>query len=464
VRERTIELGPYRARLARADLIRPLGRVSQVVGLIIEASGLRASVGEVCWIRSGRGPIQAEVVGFKEDRLLLMPFGNIQGIGPGSEVVVTGRPFRVPVGKGFVGRVFNGLAHPIDGRERPAVEAEVPLHRQPVPPLDRRRISEPFTTGIRAIDGPLTCGKGQRVGIFSGSGVGKSTLLGMIARHTAADLNVIGLIGERGREVNDFIAKDLGPEGLRRSILVVATSDEPPLIRRQAAYVATAIAEYFRDLGRDVLFMMDSLTRFAMAQREIGLAVGEPPTTRGYPPSVFALLPQVLERAGTINHRGSITGFYTILVEGDDLNEPIADAARAILDGHVVLSRELAAQGHYPPVDILQSVSRLMPELTDPEHRAAALNLRDALAALKEAQDLLNIGAYVSGSNPRVDRALELRERINTFLRQPVEERTDLPATRDHLIALFQRAPKVRDQGQRTQWTGSGRAGGIPVS
>ncbi len=441
-----IDLQPYRARLVRADLIRPLGRVSRVVGLVIEATGLKVPVGEICRIRTSRGSLPAEVVGFKEDRLFLMPFGDIQGIRPGSEVMATGRPFLVPVGKGFAGRIFNGLAQPIDGREGPAVEAEVPLHRQPPPPLERARVCEPFATGIRAIDGPLTTGKGQRVGIFSGSGVGKSTLLGMIARYAAADLNVIGLIGERGREVNDFIAKDLGPEGLRRSILVVATSDEPPLIRRQAAYVATAMAEHFRDLGLDVLFLMDSLTRFAMAQREIGLATGEPPTTRGYPPSVFALLPRLLERAGPAP-RGSITGFYTILVEGDDLNEPVTDAARAILDGHIVLSRELTSQGHYPPVDILPSVSRLMPELTDPAHRAAASNLRDALAALEEAKDLINIGAYVPGSNPRVDRALELRDRINAFLRQPVEERADFSETRERLISLFQTKPSaISDQ------------------
>jgi flagellar protein export ATPase FliI len=428
--------------VAKANLVRSLGKVTKVVGLVVEAVGQEAFIGELCRIRSaGSHDVLAEVVGFHGETLLLMPLGEIHGIRPGSEVVAVGRPFEVPVGRSMLGRVVNGLGHPIDGKAPMEIEARCSVHRHPPAPMTRAPIIEPLATGIRVIDGLLTCGKGQRVGIFAGSGVGKSTLLGMIARYTEADVNVIALVGERGREVREFIARELGEEGLRRSVVVVATSNEPSLLRRQAAFVATAIAEYFRDQGKHVLLMMDSLTRFALAQREIGLSVGEPPTTRGYPPSAFAMLPGLLERAGTADHGGSITGLYTILVEGDDMNEPVADHARAILDGHIVLTRELAERNHYPPVDFLGSVSRLMSAVAPPEMRGAAAKLRELLAAHRQAQDLINIGAYVSGSNPKVDEALRYMTRIEAFLRQSPDERPDFAGTAEQLIALF--APVV---------------------
>lgn len=434
--------GLARTRVAKADLIRSIGKVTKVIGLVVEAVGQEAFIGELCRIRSARShDIWAEVVGFREETLLLMPFGEIQGIRPGSEVVAVGRPFEVPVGRAMLGRVVNGLGRPIDGKATLEVEARCSVHRHPPSPMTRVPIVEPLPTGIRVIDGLLTCGKGQRVGIFAGSGVGKSTLLGMIARYTEADVNVIALVGERGREVREFITKDLGEDGLNRSVVVAATSDEPSLLRRQAAYVATAIAEYFRDQGKHVLLMMDSLTRFALAQREIGLSVGEPPTTRGYPPSVFALLPRLLERAGTADHGGSITGLYTILVEGDDMNEPVADHARAILDGHIVLTRELAERNHYPPVDFLASVSRLMPAVAAREVRSAAARLKELLAAHRQAQDLINIGAYVSGSSPKVDEALRHMAQIEGFLRQSPDERADFSGTVEQLLTLF--APAV---------------------
>ena len=432
------DLERYRRGLITRDLVRTLGTVTQVVGLVIEAVGQVGVVGDLCELRSRRraAPLLAEIVGFREGRLLLMPLGELNGIGPGCEVVATHRALTVPAGPGLLGRVVSALGEPLDGRRPIPIEAAMPVHASPPAAMGRRRILEPLPVGIRAIDGLLTCGKGQRIGIFAGSGVGKSTLLGMIARNTDAEVNVIGLVGERGREVKDFLEKDLGPEGLKRSVLVVATSDEPPLVRRQAAFTATAIAEYFRDQGRDVILMMDSVTRFAMAQREIGLSVGEPPTTRGYPPSAFAMLPGLLERAGTAAGPGSITGLYTILVEGDDMNEPIADAARSILDGHVVLARELATRNHYPPVDVLQSISRLMADVTAPEHQAAAARVREALAAHREVEDLLNIGAYVPGSNPRVDHALRHLDGITGFLRQGITERADYRATAEHLTRL----------------------------
>lgn len=430
--------GLARARVDKANLIRSLGKVTKVVGLVIEAVGQEAFIGELCRIRSaGRHDVWAEVVGFHGEILLLMPLGEIHGIRPGSEVVAAGRPFEVPVGRSMLGRVVNGLGRPIDGKAPVEVEARCSVHRHPPSPMTRAPIIEPLATGIRVIDGLLTCGKGQRVGIFAGSGVGKSTLLGMIARYTEADVNVIALVGERGREVREFITKELGEDGLRRSVVVVATSNEPSLLRRQAAYVATAIAEYFRDQGKHVLLMMDSLTRFALAQREIGLSVGEPPTTRGYPPSAFAMLPGLLERAGTADHGGSITGLYTILVEGDDMNEPVADHARAILDGHIVLTRELAERNHYPPVDFLGSVSRLMSVVAPREVRVAASKLRELLAAHRQAQDLINIGAYVSGSNPKVDEALRYMTQIEAFLRQSSDERSDFPGMVERLVTLF---------------------------
>lgn len=430
--------GPF-DHLRRADLIRVRGKVTQVIGLVIEATGQVASVGELCRIRprgAGR-EVMAEVVGFRDDHLLLMPLGDLHGVGPGSELLATGRPFRVGVGPSLLGRIVDGLGRPMDGKGDLDVEGFYPIHQLPPSPLQRKRVTEPLSTGVRAIDGFLTIGRGQRVGIFSGSGVGKSMLLGMIARYTAADVNVIGLIGERGREVKDFIERDLGPEGLSRSVLVVATSDEPPLVRRQAALMATTIAESFRDRGKAVFLMMDSVTRFAQAQREIGLTIGEPPTTRGYPPSVFALLPKLLERAGTTEHEGSITGLYTILVEGDDLADPIADSVRAILDGHTILSRELATKNHYPAIDVLQSVSRLMMDIMPPEHQAAAGEIRELLATYRSAQDLINIGAYVAGSNPKIDRAIRLIDRINAYLRQPMTERTEFKESAGKLFEIL---------------------------
>jgi flagellum-specific ATP synthase len=419
----SLSLAACRERLRSADLVRVNGCVTQVVGLVVESTGPRAAVGEVCEIHYHRNkpPVMAEVVGFRENRALLMPLGPMEGIGPGSVVVPTHGALAVPVGPGLLGRVIDSLGHPIDGRGPIEALHYRPVQSAPPNPLERRRIEEPLPTGIRAIDACLTCGRGQRFGVFAGSGVGKSILMGMVARKSAAQVNVIGLVGERGREVKDFIERDLRDEGLARSVVVAVTGDRPALLRVKGALLATAVAEYFRDQGMDVLLMIDSITRVAMAQREIGLTVGEPPTTRGYTPSVFALLPQFLERAGT-NPRGSITGLYTVLVEGDDMNEPIADAARSILDGHIVLSRRLAARGHYPAIDVLDSVSRVMIDVTGPEHRAQAREIVDVLATYREAEDLVNIGAYVKGSNPRIDHALARIDPVNAFLRQDVDE------------------------------------------
>ncbi|HHV61038.1 MAG TPA: flagellar protein export ATPase FliI [Firmicutes bacterium] len=431
----------YLQLLKSVDPIKAVGRVTQAIGLVIESRGPKARIGELCRISNTRrdgetGWTWAEVVGFREEKVLLMALGDRNGIEPGSEVVATGRALSVRVGPGLLGRVIDGLGNPIDGKGPIDWEDEYPIEQLPPDPLSRKRIQEPLALGVRAIDGILTCGKGQRVGIFSGSGVGKSTLLGMIARNTTADVNVIALIGERGREVREFIEKDLGDEGLARSVVIVATSDKAALVRLKGALLATAVAEYFRDMNKDVMLMMDSLTRFAMAQREIGLAIGEPPTTRGYTPSVFSLLPRLLERAGT-SSRGSITGLYTVLVEADDMNEPIADAARSILDGHIVLTRELAAANHYPAIDVLSSVSRVMVDITSKEHQAAANRLRDVLATYKEAQDLINIGAYVAGSNPKIDYALSVLEEVNAFLRQDMYERADYTETVERVKSIF---------------------------
>ena len=408
--------------LERADLTRVNGRVEQIVGLVIESTGPSASVGEACWITPATGggaPILAEVVGFRQNRVLLMPLGDMRGLGPGSEVVKTGESFKISVGDALLGRVIDGMGMPLDGKgPLGSLSQAYPIHQDPPPAMERRRISLPVATGVRAIDALLTLGEGQRLGIFSGSGVGKSTLLGMIACNTEADINVIALVGERGREVRDFLERDLGEKGLARSVVVIATSDQPSLIRIQAALVATAVAEYFRDQGKRVMLMMDSITRFAMAQREVGLAIGEPPTTKGYTPSVFALLPKILERAGTTSHQGSITGIYTILVEADDMNEPVADACRSILDGHVVLSRDLAAQNHYPAIDVLNSVSRVMRDIVKPEQLQAASNIRSMLATYKSVEDLIAIGAYVKGNNPKVDQAVAKLDEIQVFLKQ----------------------------------------------
>ena len=400
------------------------GRVVQVVGLTIEAVGVDAQVGEVCEILSfGTNILLSEVVGFRNERTLLMPLGDMQGIQPGSPVNPTRSVFRAPVGKVLLGRVLDGLGKPLDGKG-PLGEVEtMPIYAAAPHPLTRQPISQPLVTGVRAIDGLLTIGKGQRIGIFSGSGVGKSILLGSLARNARSDISVIGLVGERGREVQEFIERDLGPEGLKRSVVVVATSDQPALVRMKAAWVATTVAEHFRSQGADVIFMMDSVTRFAMAQREVGLAIGEPPASKGYTPSVFSLLPKLLERAGT-SVNGSITGFYTVLVEGDDFNEPISDSVRSILDGHISLSRDLAARNHYPAVDVLRSVSRVMAYVTTEEHRRYAAEMRKLMATYEKARDLVNIGAYVHGSDPEIDASLAALPKINAFLQQPAEEAT----------------------------------------
>ncbi|MBC7325282.1 MAG: flagellar protein export ATPase FliI [Moorella sp. (in: Bacteria)] len=422
--------------MRQAKILRPVGQVVRVIGLTVEVRGITARIGEICDILvPGEGNVVAEVVGFRERSTLLMPLGELKGVYPGCHVVPRGKSLAVRVSNALLGRVLDGLGHPLDGREGLKNGVEFPVDNKPPNPLERRRIKEVLATGVRAIDAFLTCGKGQRIGIFSGSGVGKSTLLGMVARFSAADVNVIALVGERGREVRDFIEGDLGEQGLARSVVVAATSDQPALVRLKAAFVASAIAEFFRDQGKDVLLLMDSVTRFAMAQREVGLAIGEPPSTRGYTPSVFALLPRLLERSG-MGPRGSITAFYTVLVEGDDLNEPVADAVRGILDGHIVLSRELAGRNHYPAIDILNSVSRLMPEIVPSEHFRQAGRLRDLLATYRQAEDLINIGAYVSGSNPKVDEAIKYNNAITDFLKQDMLEVSPLEDTLTRLQRL----------------------------
>jgi flagellum-specific ATP synthase len=410
-------------RLRQTRVTETCGRVAQVIGLVIESEGPIASVGEVCRIDSVRhdGTTLAEVVGFRNEHLLLMPLGELRGIHPGSEVFATGVPMRAPVGPALKGRVLDGLGQPLDSLGPVIAEQTVSLHLLPPHPLKRQRIHEVFETGIKAIDTFSPCGRGQRLGIFSGSGVGKSTLLGMMASHAEADVNVIALIGERGREVREFLERDLDEAGRRNSVVIVATSNEPALHRVKGAFLAMAIAEYFRDTGQSVLLMMDSVTRLAMAQREIGLAVGEPPTTRGYTPSVFSLLPQLLERAGT-GEKGAITGLFTVLVEADDMNDPIADAVRSILDGHIVLTRELATQNHYPAIDVLESISRLNRDLLSPEQLALAAAAREHLAVYRKNQDLINIGAYPAGTNPAIDQAIALHEPLNRFLRQGMRE------------------------------------------
>ena len=414
------------------------GRVVKVVGIVVESSGPPARIGELCCIYTSdqHPPIEAEVVGFQEGKTLLMALDDMTGIQPGSTVVSTGKIPTAAVGKRLLGRVIDGLGNPLDNGGPIFGEERYPLFNVPPNPLDRMRITEHLSLGVKAVDATTTCGKGQRLGIFSGSGVGKSTLLGMFARNTDADVNVIALIGERGREVRDFIEKDLGPDGLKRSVIVVATSDQAAIVRLRGAYLATTIAEYFRDAGCNVLLMMDSLTRFAMAQREIGLAIGEPPTTRGYTPSVFSAMPKLLERAGN-SGSGSITGLYTVLVEADDMNEPISDAARSILDGHIVLSRDLAMANHYPAIDVLASISRVMIDVVDKNHLDAASRLREALSIYKEASDLINIGAYVPGSNRKIDWARSIIDDINKFLRQGITEKADYPTTVSVLNKLF---------------------------
>jgi FliI/YscN family ATPase len=424
-------------RVAATPRFARYGRVTRVVGLVIEAAGLDTGVGELCRISSlsDDHSVLAEVVGFHERGVLLMPLGELSGLHPGSMVQPLGRSFGVDVGPGMLGRVLNGLGHPIDGLGKIEATARVPLAAEPPHPLQRQLIERPLETSVRAIDGCLTIGSGQRVGIFSGSGVGKSTLLGMIARQAKADVNVIALLGERGREVRDFIEHSLGPEGLARSVVIVATGDQAALVRARGALVATSIAEYFRDQGKQVLLMVDSVTRVAMAWREIGLAVGEPPTTKGYPPSVFASLPRLLERAGN-GATGGITGIYTVLVDGDDFNEPVADAARSILDGHIVLTRKLASAGHFPAIDVLESKSRVRDQIIDTTHRAAANRLLRLDAAYRDKEDLILVGAYQRGSDPTVDTALRLRDGMLHFLQQRPDEVTPFDGTRQALIAL----------------------------
>lgn len=417
--QKYINIKKYIDSVNEKKFIKYIGNITKVTGLTIESNGPIASIGELCHIypHNKAESIAGEVVGFKDDNVLLMPLGDMEGIASGSRVIASGKTLKVFVGEELIGRVLDGLGNPIDGKGPIRTQKTYEVSNTPPNPLERKVIAEPLSLGVKAIDGMLTCGKGQRIGIFAGSGVGKSTLMGMIARNSSADVNVIGLIGERGREVREFIEKDLREEGLKRTVLVVATSDQPALIRVKGALVTTAIAEYFRDLGKDVMLLMDSVTRFAMAQREIGLAIGEPPVTRGFTPSVFSVLPKLLERTGS-GANGTITGLYTVLVDGDDLNEPITDAVRGILDGHIVLSRKLANQNHYPAIDVLASVSRVMPSIVSKEHIAMANTIKNVMSTYNESEDLINIGAYKSGSNRKIDKAIDVKEDIDKLLMQ----------------------------------------------
>ncbi|HEX2949673.1 MAG TPA: flagellar protein export ATPase FliI [Armatimonadota bacterium] len=436
---RTIDLERYIGVVQRLNTVKTNGKVAQVIGVVVESIGPQASIGELCYIVTSRTkpPVPAEVVGFRDNRVLLMPLADVEQIANGNEVIGTGTSRSVAVGMDLLGRVLDGLGQPIDNKGPIVTDVQYPVFHSPPHPLQRKQITSPLCFGVKAIDGILTCGKGQRIGIFAGSGVGKSTLLGMIARSSSADVNVIALIGERGREVREFIEKRLGPQGMARSVVVVATSDQPAIQRLQGAMVATTIAEFFRDQGLDVMLMMDSVTRFAWAQREIGLAIGEPPTTRGYTPSVFALMPKLLERSGA-GEQGTITGLYTVLVEGDDMNEPVADTVRGILDGHIVLSRQLADRGHYPAIDVLPSVSRLMPDITTSEHRRAATRVREILSTYRQSEDLISIGAYARGSNPKIDDAITNIDGVNAFLTQPASMASSWD---DTMQALMRFAP-----------------------
>lgn len=439
-------LSKYKGIIEELETIKYTGRVERIVGLTIESIGPDVEYGELCKIKLDQGEyLFAEVVGFNRSRVILMPIGDMKGIVPGADVIAAGSALMVPVGDELLGRVISGVGTPMDGKGPIYTKERYPVTSEPINPLERTVIDQYLSVGIRAIDGLNTVGRGQRLGIFSGSGVGKSTIIAMIARYTEADVNVVALIGERGREVKDFVEKELGADGLRRSVVVVATSNQPAMLRIRGAYLAHAIAEYFRDRGKHVNLLMDSITRFSMAQREVGIAAGEPSSMRGYPPSTFSLMAKLMERAGTIAGGGSITGFYSVLVEADDMNEPISDHARSILDGHIVLERRLAHKGHYPAVDILQSISRCMKDVVSPEHLAAANKFRELLAAYTEHEDEISLGAYARGSVPAVDRALDMMEQMNAFLRQGIYERESYDAIVKKLIEMFaERKPAAR--------------------
>ena len=428
----------YKTIIDNNDAIKLNGKVSDVIGLVIVSTGPNVSLGEICKVvnRFGEEVCDTEIVGFKDGKVLSIALGEVQKISPRCEIIATGRSFKLSVSDDLLGRVLNGLGKPIDGKGEIKNSTKLNIYREPPNPLERNRIKDILQTGVRAIDGLVTIGKGQRVGIFAGSGVGKSVTLGMIARNTNADVNVIMLIGERGREVREFIEKDLGEEGLKKSVVIVATSDKSALVRIKGAYIGTTIAEYFRDQGKNVLLMMDSVTRFAMAQREVGLTIGEPPTTKGYTPSVFAILPKLLERAGNTEN-GSITGLYTVLVEGDDMNEPIADAVRSILDGHIVLDRKLANKGQYPAIDTLQSISRVMPDIVTSDHLKKSHDFNEILATYNEAEELVNIGAYVEGSNPQIDYALTKIDSLKEYLKQDMYEVSNCAESIEKLDKIF---------------------------
>ncbi len=424
--------------IEQTDPLSVSGRVAQAVGIVIEGYGPMTSVGELCEVtrEDGEGSVLAEVVGFRGERVLLMPLGEMRGIGPGSRLLMKGQCASVPVGPQLLGRVLDGLGEPLDGKGPLVTERQYPLHAAPINPLQRARITKPLDLGVRAINACLTCGLGQKIGIFASAGVGKSVLLGMMSRYTRADVNVIALIGERGREVNEFLDRDLTPAALQRSVVIVATSDQPPLVRLRGALIATAIAEYFRDCGKQVLLMMDSLTRLAHSQREVGLAIGEPPTTKGYTPSVFTFLPKLLERVGTGPGSGTITGLYTVLMDGDELADPIAETVRSILDGHIVLSRQLAARNHFPAIDLLNSTSRVMKDIVEQQHYAAARTMVELMARYQQSEDLILLGAYKAGTNKALDRAVSAQDGINAFLRQDIEQSSDLGTSVQDLLAV----------------------------
>jgi len=446
-------LSKYRKIIEETDLVQFTGRVERVVGLTIESVGPSVEYGDLCKIRlAGGGYLHAEVVGFNKNRIILMPIGEMKGVVAGAEVLSAGSSLMVQVGDELLGRVVSGVGRAIDGKGDIYTNRRYPVDGDPLNPLDRSIINRPLSVGIRSIDALNTVGRGQRIGIFSGSGVGKSTMIGMIARYTDADVNVIALIGERGREVKDFVEKELGPDGLKRSVVVAATSDQPPMMRVRGAFLAHAIAEYFRDQGKDVNLLMDSVTRFAMAQREVGLAAGEPAATRGYPPSVFSMIPRLLERAGSCEKGGSITGFYSVLVEGDDMNEPISDASRGVLDGHIVLERKLAEKGHYPAVDVLASISRCMKDVVTQEHAQAAIMFRRMMAAYANVEDTILLGAYARGSDPLVDRAIDMKPEIDAFLQQGIYEQDFFDSIVGRLTEMFtEKKPQAPGSGYATQ-------------